>query len=68
MGGYQPLKDHVFFEDIEWKTVPDQIPPKLLPYLPSTSKGEMGLRSEINVREEVNMCGVHWGGGGGKEV
>ena len=49
MGGYDSLKEHVFFEDIEWDTIPDQTPPKLMPYLPSNTKGEQGLRSEINV-------------------
>lgn len=48
-GGYEPLRSHVFFEDIDWEHIPEQTPPKLLPYLPSTSKGELGLRSEINV-------------------
>ena len=49
MGGYESLQEHVFFEDIEWETIPDQTPPKLMPYLPSNTKGEQGLRSEINV-------------------
>ena len=49
MGGYSTLKDHVFFEDIEWETMPDQTPPKLMPYLPSTAKGEQGFRSDVNV-------------------
>ena len=49
MGGYATLKDHVFFEDIEWDTMPDQTPPKLMPYLPSTAKGEQGFRSDVNV-------------------
>jgi 3-phosphoinositide dependent protein kinase-1 len=49
MGGYATLKDHVFFEDIEWETMPDQTPPKLMPYLPSTAKGEQGFRSDVNV-------------------
>ncbi len=57
-GGYGPLKEHVFFKEIDWLTIPEQTPPKLLPYLPSTSKGESGLRSDINVREEVNKCDV----------
>lgn len=48
-GGFEPLKQHVFFEEISWKTIHEQTPPKLLPYLPSKSKGESGLRSEINV-------------------
>ena len=54
-GGYTPLKDHTFFDDIDWENIPSQTPPKLLPYLPSQSKGEVALRSDINVRDEVNM-------------
>ena len=49
MGGYEPLKEHIFFEDIEWDTLHKQVPPKLMPYLPSCTKGEQGLRSEIDV-------------------
>ena len=49
MGGYAPLKAHVFFEDIDWENIPKQSPPKLMPYLPSNTKGESGLRSEITV-------------------
>ena len=54
MGGYQPMKDHIFFEGTEWESVSQQQPPKLMPYLPSTSKGQLGLRSDVNVRAEVN--------------
>ena len=49
MGGYGPLKEHQFFEDIDWDTLAEQTPPKLMPYLPSSTKGEQGFRSEINV-------------------
>lgn len=48
-GGYEPLKTHVFFEDVDWTSVPEQTPPKLLPYLPAKSKGETGFHSDINV-------------------
>lgn len=48
MGGYSPLKAHIFFEGIEWDSVPEQVPPKLLPYLPSSVKGEEGLRSDYS--------------------
>ncbi|XP_064406861.1 3-phosphoinositide-dependent protein kinase 1-like [Halichondria panicea] len=47
MGGYPPLKDHLFFEDIDWETIHEQTPPKLMPYLPSNTKGESALRSDI---------------------
>ena len=64
MGGYDSLKEHVFFEDIEWDTIPDQTPPKLMPYLPSNTRGEQGLRSEINVSVDYSgttVCsGQHW--------
>ena len=56
MGGYQPLKDHVFLTGVDWETVPQQTPPKLLPYLPAKSKGELGFHSDVNVRAEVNRC------------
>jgi 3-phosphoinositide dependent protein kinase-1 len=46
MGGYTSLKAHVFFADVDWETVPEQVPPKLMPYLPSSVKGEEGLRSD----------------------
>ena len=32
--------------DVDWETVPEQVPPKLMPYLPSSVKGEEGLRSD----------------------
>ena len=49
MGGYTPLKEHLFFEDIDWEMLHLQTPPKLMPYLPSSTKGETALRSEILV-------------------
>ena len=49
MGGYKPLKEHFFLEDINWETIHEQTPPKLMPYLPSTSKGGEGLRSDYSV-------------------
>lgn len=51
MGGYKPLKEHFFLEDINWETIHEQTPPKLMPYLPSTSKGGEGLRSDYSLGE-----------------
>jgi len=33
--------------------IPEQTPPKLLPYLPSNTKGEQGLHSDYNVRASI---------------
>ena len=33
-------------KDVDWETIPEQVPPKLMPYLPSSVKGEEGLRSD----------------------
>lgn len=49
MGGYELLKAHVFFTDVDWDSIPDEVPPKLMPYLPSSVKGEEGLRSDYVV-------------------
>jgi len=35
--------------DVDWEKIPEQTPPKLLPYLPSNTKGEQGLHSDYNV-------------------
>ncbi|OWF50313.1 3-phosphoinositide-dependent protein kinase 1-like [Mizuhopecten yessoensis] len=37
-GGYERLKQHPFFEGIDWDIVPEQKPPTLQPYLPATSE------------------------------
>ncbi len=58
MGGYHPLKAHLFYKTVVWENVPNEQPPKIMPYLPSTSKGETGFRSDVNVRAEVNRCAV----------
>ncbi len=59
MGGYPPLKDHLFFEDIDWETIHEQTPPKLMPYLPSNTKGESALRSDILVSVMWSVCDCH---------
>lgn len=35
---------------IDWENLPNETPPDLLPYLPSTSTNEEGLRSKFKVR------------------
>ncbi|XP_019853875.1 PREDICTED: 3-phosphoinositide-dependent protein kinase 1-like [Amphimedon queenslandica] len=49
MGGYPPLKAHYFFTDVNWDNVQNETPPTLLPYLPSTTKGEAGMHSDYNM-------------------
>lgn len=49
MGGYANLKAHSFFKDIEWENLHLQDPPKLLPYLPSTSVDGEDLGSSYDV-------------------
>lgn len=49
MGGFGPLKAHIFFADTDWDKIPEQTPPKLMPYLPSKAKGEQGLHSDYSV-------------------
>ncbi|MCI4392245.1 hypothetical protein PGIGA_G00143810 [Pangasianodon gigas] len=40
MGGYNPLRDHAFFESISWENLHLQTPPKLTPYLPAMAEDE----------------------------
>ncbi|KAM4698195.1 LOW QUALITY PROTEIN: 3-phosphoinositide-dependent protein kinase 1 [Rhinophrynus dorsalis] len=40
MGGYGPLKAHPFFENITWKDLHLQTPPKLTAYLPAMSEDD----------------------------
>ena len=42
-------KDHFVPPGVEWDGVPEETPPKLLPYLPSNTRGEQGLHSDYNV-------------------
>ncbi|CAG5130329.1 unnamed protein product [Candidula unifasciata] len=35
--GMKALKNHKFYEGIDWETLPDSTPPKLMPYLPATA-------------------------------
>lgn len=49
MGGYGPLKAHVFFQGIEWGTLHTQQPPELLPFLPANSENSENLWSQYKV-------------------
>lgn len=40
MGGYEPLKQHSFFDTISWSDLDTQTPPKLTPYLPAMSEDD----------------------------
>uniref|UniRef100_A0A671WI57 3-phosphoinositide-dependent protein kinase 1 n=1 Tax=Sparus aurata TaxID=8175 RepID=A0A671WI57_SPAAU len=40
MGGYEPLKEHPFFDTISWSDLHIQTPPKLTPYLPAMSEDD----------------------------
>ncbi|CAH3105674.1 unnamed protein product [Pocillopora meandrina] len=48
-GGFPSLKSHEFYEGIDWENLPNETPPDLLPYLPSTSTNEEGLRSKFKL-------------------
>lgn len=40
MGGYDPLKQHPFYDTISWSDLHIQTPPKLTPYLPAMSEDD----------------------------
>ncbi|XP_016324236.1 3-phosphoinositide-dependent protein kinase 1-like isoform X2 [Sinocyclocheilus anshuiensis] len=40
MGGFNPLKCHMFFETISWENLLVQTPPKLTPYLPAMAEDD----------------------------
>ncbi|KAM4623524.1 3-phosphoinositide-dependent protein kinase 1 isoform 2-T2 [Polymixia lowei] len=40
VGGYDPLRQHPFFETISWSDLDTQTPPKLTPYLPAMSEDD----------------------------
>lgn len=52
--GYSSFPYIIVTPGIEWESVPEQVPPKLLPYLPSSVKGEEGLRSDYVRWSEVS--------------
>ena len=48
----------LFPAGVDWGKVPEETPPKLLPYLPSNTKGEQGLHSDYNVRDESDITSL----------
>lgn len=53
MGGYEPLKQHSFFDTISWSDLDTQTPPKLTPYLPAMSEDDEDCYG--------NVCGTGTG-------
>lgn len=53
-GTYSSIRSHPFFESLEnrWSMLQNEIPPPLLPYLPSTSRNEE-LRSNYQVPDNI---------------
>lgn len=50
--GFTALKDHSFFEGIDWETLPQQEAPRLVPYLPpaaNNNAGELWSNEEYHV-------------------
>ncbi|KAK3091128.1 hypothetical protein FSP39_017304 [Pinctada imbricata] len=45
MGGYEPLKSHPFFVEIDWEHIHEQKPPELMPFLPATSSNPENIWS-----------------------
>lgn len=54
LGGYEKLKSHMFYKEIQWDTLAEQEPPKLLPYLPSKSADgeDLGSNYDISVSSD----------------
>lgn len=59
MGGYDPLKQHPFFETISWSNLHLQTPPKLTPYLPAMSEDDEDCYGNVscNVANVKNNLG-----------
>lgn len=50
MGGYDPLKQHPFFDTISWSDIHLQTPPKLTPYLPAMSEDDEDCYGNVRYR------------------
>lgn len=49
MGGYNPLRAHVFFESISWENLHLQTPPKLNAYLPAMAEDEEEFYGNVSI-------------------
>lgn len=57
MGGYDPLKQHPFFDTISWSDLHLQTPPKLTPYLPAMSEDDEDCYGNvIYFLSHLTMC------------
>lgn len=45
-GGFPSLKEHMFFEGIDWDNLPKLKPPELVPYLPATTSNPTHIWSQ----------------------
>ena len=50
MGGFEKLKSHAFFKDIDWSHLEELTPPPLVPYLPANSSNPEQCWSTQKVR------------------
>lgn len=60
MGGYDPLKQHPFFDTISWSDLHLQTPPKLTPYLPAMSEDDEDCYGNVRPFLPHVLSGVVW--------
>lgn len=58
MGGYEPLKQHPFFDTISWDDLHLQTPPKLTPYLPAMSEDDEDCYGNVSFRQRLRSGGA----------
>lgn len=60
MGGYDPLKQHPFFDTISWSDLHMQTPPKLTPYLPAMSEDDEDCYGNVSYLKQsgFSLCPV----------
>lgn len=63
MGGYDPLKQHPFFDTISWSDLHLQTPPKLTPYLPAMSEDDEDCYGNVSSSRLLWFlrCPLHFG-------
>lgn len=55
MGGYEPLRQHPFFDTISWSDLHIQTPPKLTPYLPAMSEDDEDCYGNVRDFDTVHV-------------